>query len=63
MAGIMEQLRYVEGSPSVQMQYLPPDLGAVREEVEREIREEREEREIGRRNKERGRGTRGEMVD
>lgn len=63
VAGIMEQLRYVEGSPSVQMQYLPPDLGAVREEVEREIREEREEREIGRRNKERGRGTRGEMVD
>ena len=63
MAGIMEQLRYVEGSPSVQMQYLPPDLGAVREEVEREIREEREERDMGRRSKERGRGTRGEMMD
>ena len=57
---VHEQLRYVEGSPSVQMQVLPPDLGVVREEVDREIREEREQREVVRRERERGR--RGEVL-
>jgi histone deacetylase HOS2 len=60
--GIREQLRYVEGSPSVQMQHIPPDLGPVRELVERELRAEREEeRGEGRREQERGRGIRGEL--
>lgn len=63
MQGIMEQLRYLQGSPSVQLQHVPPDLDLVREEVEREVREEREEleREKGRRRKERGSGVRGEL--
>ncbi|KAL9122656.1 MAG: hypothetical protein Q9187_000778 [Circinaria calcarea] len=61
--GIREQLRYVEGSPSVQMQVIPPDLGPVREEVDREIKEEREEKEGRRRERERGRGNRGELRD
>lgn len=38
---IEEQLRYLEHAPSVQMQYIPPDLGATREELEREIFDER----------------------
>ena len=60
---IREQLRYIEGSPSVQMQVLPPDLGPVREEIDREIWEENEEKEGRRRERERGRGTRGELVE
>lgn len=61
--GIMEQLRYLRGSPSVQLQHVPPGLDLVREEVEREVREEREEseRDKGRRRKERGAGGRGEL--
>ena len=59
--GIKEQLRYVEGSPSVQMQVIPPDLGAVREEVDRQIKEEKENAEDYRRGKERGKGVRGEL--
>ena len=62
VTAIREQLRYIEGNPSVQMQYLPPELGAVREEIDREISEENEEKEGRRREKERGRGTRGELV-
>ncbi|MCJ1281034.1 histone deacetylase [Xylographa opegraphella] len=59
--GIRESLRYVEGSPSVQMQHIPPDLGPVREEVDEEIRREREEEGAARRQRERGRGVRGEL--
>jgi histone deacetylase HOS2 len=61
VVGIREQLRYVQGSPSVQMQHIPPDLGAVREEVDAEIREEKEREEEFRKRKERGRGVRGEL--
>lgn len=62
VASVHEQLRYVEGSPSVQLQQVPPDLGAVREEMEREIEEERDAKDHGRRRKERGAGGRGEYV-
>ncbi|KAL2041998.1 hypothetical protein N7G274_005186 [Stereocaulon virgatum] len=54
--GIMEQLRYLQGSPSVQLQHIPPDLLGLRDELEREMfdeRIEREEREQSRRKKER----------
>ena len=61
--GIGEQLRYLEGAPSVEMQVIPPDLEGIREEVEREIKEEREEGdEKFRRERERGAGVRGELV-
>ncbi|KAI9839772.1 MAG: histone deacetylase [Sclerophora amabilis] len=60
---IREQLRYLKGAPSIQMQNIPPDLAGLREEVEREIEEEREEREAVRRMRERAVGDRGEMVD
>jgi len=51
--GIMKQLSYVQGSPSVQMQYMPPDLGRLRYELEREFMEEREQNERERRRRER----------
>lgn len=58
----MEQLRYLQGSPSVQLQHVPPDLDLVRDEVERELREERDGKEKVRRGKERGVGGRGELM-
>ncbi|KAL6713909.1 histone deacetylase [Lecanora helva] len=39
--GIQEQLRYLHGAPSVQMQHIPPDLGAFRDDLEREVLKER----------------------
>ena len=39
---IMEQLRYIEHSPSVQLQHIPPDLADLREELDREVMEQRE---------------------
>lgn len=51
--GIMEQLRYLEGAPSVQMQHIPPDLGGLRDDLEKEFFEDMEERERSRRKKER----------
>ena len=56
LAGIVEavheQLRYIQGAPSVQMSFIPPDILGLREDTEREIaeetdliEEEREERE------------------
>ncbi|KAL8945936.1 MAG: hypothetical protein Q9222_007597 [Ikaeria aurantiellina] len=62
VTNIQEQLRYVQGSPSVQLQHIPPDLGAVRDEIEREIEEERDARDQGRRRRERGAGIRGEYA-
>ncbi|KAL9043348.1 MAG: hypothetical protein Q9214_003463 [Letrouitia sp. 1 TL-2023] len=59
---VREQLRYVQGSPSVQLQHVPPDIGAVREEVERELQEIKEGKDVGRKRKERGVGTRGEYA-
>ncbi|KAJ9142191.1 Histone deacetylase [Pleurostoma richardsiae] len=39
---ITEQLRFVNASPSVQYQVIPPDLGVLRDEVEERIKEENE---------------------
>lgn len=50
---IMEQLRYIKGSPSVQMQHIPPDLPGFRDELERQVMEERAENERERKRKER----------
>lgn len=41
---IAEQLRFVNQAPSVQMSTIPPDLGALRDEVEARIKEETEAR-------------------
>lgn len=38
----MEQLRYIKGAPSVQMSRIPPDIMGIREDVEKEIEEEKE---------------------
>ena len=62
VASVLEQLRYLQGSPSVQMQHVPPDLDLIRYEVNREIREEREAAGKGRKAKEKGLGIRGELV-
>jgi histone deacetylase HOS2 len=43
VASISEQLRFVNGAPSVQMSEIPPDLAGLRDEVEDRLREEREE--------------------
>ena len=42
--GIQEQLRYLQGAPSVQMQYVPPDLGPFRDDLEKEVLTERSKR-------------------
>lgn len=42
--GIQEQLRYLQGAPSVQMQHIPPDLGSFRDDLEREVLSERRRR-------------------
>ncbi|KAI9707972.1 MAG: histone deacetylase [Bogoriella megaspora] len=57
---IFEQLRYLQGAPSVQMQWIPPDLMGLREELDEELKEEREQEEVVRRKKERNIGGRGE---
>ncbi|CAM1507354.1 Fc.00g069950.m01.CDS01 [Cosmosporella sp. VM-42] len=41
---ITEQLRFVAAAPSVQMQVIPPDLGAIRDDVEERLRERNDER-------------------
>ncbi|KAH7270465.1 uncharacterized protein BKA55DRAFT_49579 [Fusarium redolens] len=41
---VTEQLRFVEAAPSVQFQTIPPDLGAIRDDVEERLKEENEER-------------------
>ncbi|ROW18311.1 hypothetical protein VPNG_00348 [Cytospora leucostoma] len=43
-AHISEQLRFVNAAPSVQMTAIPPDLGAIRDDVEARIKEENEEK-------------------
>ncbi|KAI9728387.1 MAG: histone deacetylase [Chrysothrix sp. TS-e1954] len=40
---IHEQLRYLKGAPSVEMKRMPRDVWGLREEMEREAREERED--------------------
>ncbi|WEW58991.1 histone deacetylase [Emydomyces testavorans] len=37
----MEQLRYIKGAPSVQMSVIPPDILGLREEIEKELEEEK----------------------
>ncbi|GAM36933.1 hypothetical protein EIK77_003453 [Talaromyces pinophilus] len=39
---IREQLRYMQGAPSVQMSHIPPDILGVREEVEKDLEEEKD---------------------
>lgn len=41
---VNEQLRFVESAPSVQLQEIPPNLGALRDEVEARLKEQNEER-------------------
>ena len=41
---VTEQLRFVAAAPSVQFQEIPPDLGAIRQEVEDRLKEENAER-------------------
>lgn len=41
---VSEQLRFVSAAPSVQMRHIPPDLGGIREDVEKRLQEEKEER-------------------
>lgn len=54
---ISEQLRFVSAAPSVQMRTIPPDLGAIRDDVEARLKEEGEEKdEIARKLKEEGVG-------
>ena len=42
--GIREQLRYINGAPSVQMQHIPPDFGNFRDDLEGEVFKERARR-------------------
>lgn len=37
---VREELKFMEGAPSVQMQYIPPDLQGWREEMDEKLREE-----------------------
>jgi histone deacetylase HOS2 len=53
---ITEQLRFVNGAPSVQSQVIPSDLTGLKDEVEDMLREEKEEQEETRRPKEQGLG-------
>ena len=78
VTSIREQLRYMQGAPSVQLSYIPPDLQGWREEIDREMEEEarleeesREEKDGAgglvarggrRRDQERALGTRGELL-
>ncbi|KAI9743125.1 MAG: histone deacetylase [Claussenomyces sp. TS43310] len=59
---ITDQLRFVTHAPSVQMREIPPDLGGLREEVEDEIRDDREAGdEVFRKEKEEAIGTAMEL--
>lgn len=68
----LETLRYIKGSPSVQLTRIPPDLGFVRAQVEKEYQQQKKEKEqmLGvdngevearRKKKEAARGTVSEM--
>jgi histone deacetylase HOS2 len=37
---VHEQLRYIQGAPSVQMSFIPPDILGLREDTEKEIEEQ-----------------------
>ncbi|KAF3315653.1 histone deacetylase [Orbilia oligospora] len=51
---VLEQLRYLKGAPSVQMQEIPPDIGGVSMDVEDRIKEEKAELESERKKAEKG---------
>ncbi|KAF2840941.1 histone deacetylase 3 [Patellaria atrata CBS 101060] len=58
------EMRYVHSAPHVQMDRLPPAYDKIRDEIDREIREEQEEKdrdEAARKRRERNVGARGEM--
>ena len=59
--GITESLRYLKGAPSVQMRYIPPGLDRIRDDVEREIKEEKADLDQNRRAREAGLGVHGEL--
>lgn len=61
---IREYLRYVERSPSVHMDYVPPGIDRVRADVDRELDESFRDSDDGRRQLERGTGTgaRGQLA-
>ncbi|KAH8693768.1 histone deacetylase HosA [Talaromyces proteolyticus] len=42
VSAIREQLRYMQGAPSVQMSYIPPDILGMREDMEKEIEDEQD---------------------
>lgn len=42
---VREQLRYIRGAPSVQMEYIPPSMQGWREEIEKGLSEKRKEKE------------------
>lgn len=54
---ITEQLRFVNASPSVQSQVIPPDLAGIKEEVEDRLREEQEEMDYERNTREEAYGS------
>lgn len=60
---IREQLRYLHGAPSVAMREVPRDVWALREELDRELKEDEEEAMDDRRRvRERRIGGRGELL-
>jgi histone deacetylase HOS2 len=42
---VNEELRFMQGAPSVQMQYIPPDLQGWRDEMDERLKEEEMEME------------------
>ncbi|KAI0482380.1 histone deacetylase phd1 [Xylariaceae sp. FL0804] len=62
---VTEQLRFVGAAPSAQLAVIPPDLGPIRDDVERRIKDEIEDRgrdEDGRRLREEAVGDRMELA-
>jgi len=63
---IHEQLKYIKGSPSVQMQRIPSDYLRLREDYDARMMDEDDEaerNEAARRRKEKNVGGRGELRD
>lgn len=60
--GCRESLRYLNGAPSVQMSTIPPDLGRIRDEVEQQLRDEKEMTDLDiKHSGEEGKGVAGEL--
>lgn len=43
---VMEQLRYLNGAPSVQMQYIPPDIGGQTQETDDALMDESDDKKV-----------------